>query len=358
MGHLWNRRHVMGGVMAATSLPFVARAQVRDKSTLTVAPFVEVETVSGKVRGGHARGALAFKGIPYAGSVSGANRFKAAPPVTPWTGVFDATHLGPPTLQTPGSTYGEQEPGYSEDCLVLNVWTPAADRGKRPVMVYLHGGGYSTGSAGSTSQDGGQLAATQDVVVVACNHRLGLLGFLYLGDLLGSDYSGNQGMQDIVASLAWVHDNIAQFGGDPGNVMVFGESGGGGKVGTLLGMPSAKGLYHRAGIASGAAMHRMDRAAAAETAQRLLKALDISDPRRLFDVPAQTLLELQWAGERGQGGLSVATAGWPVAPADTRRARGSAGRCCPGVSARWWMDTSCRRTRLTVRSRRWPLIFR
>lgn len=309
---------------AAAGLAFSARAESLGKSTIPSAPFIEVETASGKVRGGHARGALAFKGIPYGGSVSGTGRFKAAPPVTPWTGVFDATHLGPPTLQTPGSTYGEQEPAYSEDCLVLNVWTPAADSNKRPVMLYIHGGGYSTGSGGSTSQDGGKLAATYDVVVVSCNHRLGLLGFLYLGDKLGEDYSGNQGMQDIAMSLAWIRDNIERFGGDPGNVMVFGESGGGGKVGTLLGMPSAKGLYHKAGISSGAAMHRMSKAVAAETTERLLRALDISDARKLFDIPAQTLLELQWAGDKGQGALSLATRGWADAPDNGRRKPGFA----------------------------------
>ncbi len=330
MRHLWNRRLVLGGMTAAAGLAFSARAQTIGKSTLPSAPFVEVETASGKVRGGHARGALVFKGIPYGGSVRGAGRFKAAPPVTPWTGVYDATHLGPPTLQTPGSTYGEQEPPYSEDCLVLNVWTPAADGRKRPVMLYLHGGGYSTGSAGSTSQDGGKLAATYDVVVVACNHRLGLLGFLYLGDILGEDYTGNQGMQDIVMSLAWIRDNIERFGGDPGNVMVFGESGGGAKVGTLLGMPQAKGLYHKAGIASGAAMHRMPKAVAAETAQRLMKSLDLSNPRMLFDVPAQTLLELQWAGENGQGGLNQATPGWRNGPADSHSAPGFAEAVLPG----------------------------
>ena len=330
MRHLWNRRLVLGGMAAAGSLPFVAQAQADGTSTIPQAPFVVVETEAGRIRGGHARGAVAFKGIPYSGPVRGIGRFKAAPPVAPWARVFDATHLGPPTLQTPGSTYGEQEPAYSEDCLVLNVWTPAADSHKRPVMVYLHGGGYSTGSAGSTAQDGGKLAATYDVVVVACNHRLGLLGFLYLGEQLGEAYSGNQGMQDIVAALQWVQDNIEQFGGDADNVTVFGESGGGAKVGTLLGMPSAEGLFHKAGISSGAAMHRMRREVAAETTWRLLKALDISDARKLLEVPAQTLLELQWAGERGQGGLAQPTPGWNEAPAGNGRAPGFSEALQPG----------------------------
>ncbi|ESQ88584.1 hypothetical protein ABAC460_15405 [Asticcacaulis sp. AC460] len=325
MRHPWNRRQILGGLSLAAVLPNLACAQTVGRSTIPQAPFVEVKTTAGTVRGGTARGALAFKGIPYGGSVHGEGRFKAAPPDIPWTGVFDATKLGPPTMQTKGSVYGEQEPAYSEDCLVLNVWTPAADNKQRPVLVYLHGGGYAHGSAGSVAQDGGRMAAVHDVVVVACNHRLGLLGFLYLGEHLGEAYSGNAGMQDIVQSLAWIRDNIAAFGGDPGNVTVFGESGGGGKAGTVLGMPSAKGLFHKAGIASGAARKRTPREAAAETARRLMKALDITDARKLFDVPAQTLLELQWAGEKGQGGLAQ-----PPSPPSGRAGRGFSESLLPG----------------------------
>jgi len=314
-----HRRGLMAATAAVSLVGARAWAQPVSLSTQPAAPFFEVETASGHVRGGQARGAIAFKGIPYAGSVSGANRFKAAPAVTPWTGVFDATHLGPPTLQTPKSTYGENEPAYSEDCLVLNVWTPPGFKAgeKRPVMVYFHGGGYSTGSAGSGSQDGGRLAAVYDVVVVAPNHRLGLLGFLWLGDLLGPDYatSGNQGMLDMVASLQWVRDNIAAFGGDPGNVTILGESGGGAKVGTLMGMPAASGLFHKAGIESGAQLKRMTRATAAETARRLMKALGLADARTLIDVPAQKLLELQWAAEGGKGPLMQATPGYAAPPA-------------------------------------------
>ncbi len=296
----FTRRGVLGAGMAVSALSVMpAFAQAASTSTIPVAPFVEVETAAGRVRGGTARGALSFKGIPYGGSLSGPNRFKAPTPVVPWTGVFDATHLGAPAQQTPGSVYGEQEPAYSEDCLVLNVWTPAADGKKRPVMVYLHGGGFSTGSAGSTSQDGGRLAAVHDVVVVACNHRLGLLGYLWLGE----GYAANAGMLDIVQSLQWVRDNIAAFGGDPGNVTVFGESGGGGKVATLLAMPSAKGLYHKAGIESGAWLRRMPADRAQETARRLMKALGVSDAKALADVPVQTLLNLQWQAERGEGPL-------------------------------------------------------
>lgn len=311
------RRREMLASIAGLGLAASARADVLPTSTLITGPFVEVETAQGRLRGGHERGAVAFKGVPYAGSVSGANRFKAPPPAPTWTGVREALRLGPPAPQTPGSTYGEQEPDRSEDCLVLNLWTPAVNDGrKRPVMVYFHGGGYSTGSAGSTTQDGARLAALYDVVVVAPNHRLGLLGFLWLGDALGEDYatSGNASMFDMIASLQWVRDNIAAFGGDPDNVTIFGEFGGGAKVGTLLGMPAAKGLFHKAGIQSGAQLRRMPRATAAETTQRLMRALDLADARRLNEVPVETLLKLQWDGEAGHGPLAQATPGFRAPP--------------------------------------------
>lgn len=290
MTFITDRRGVLRLGLAASALavPWPAFAAL-SKSTIPAAPFVEVETVNGRVRGGTARGALSFKGIPYAGPLSGEGRFRAPPPVNPWTGVFDATKLGPPAIQKPNATYGEQEPAKSEDCAVLNVWTPAADGKKRPVMVYLHGGGFAHGSGGSPVQDGGRLAAVYDVVVVACNHRLGLMGYLWLGE----GYDANAGMLDIVASLKWVRDNIAAFGGDPGNVTVFGESGGGAKVATLLAMPQARGLFHKAGIESGAWMHRVSAAEARETALKVMKALDISDVRRLHEVPVETLLDLQ-----------------------------------------------------------------
>lgn len=140
----------LGGVaIAAPYLWLPAHADVPAWPTQTVRPFVEVEIASGRIRGGHSRGALAFKAIPYAGSVTGKNRFKAPPPVKPWKGVRDATRLGPPAIQGPGTTFGEHEPPQSENCLVLNVWTPKVkDGGKRPVMFYCHGGGFETGSGG------------------------------------------------------------------------------------------------------------------------------------------------------------------------------------------------------------------
>lgn len=320
MAQSFDRRSLLKAGAALAAAPYLwlpARAEEPAWPTQTVGPFIEVEIDSGRIRGGHSRGALAFKGIPYAGSVSGSNRFKEAPKVTPWAGVRDATRLGPPAMQSPGTTYGEHEPAYSEDCLVLNVWTPAvSDGGKRPVMFYCHGGGFTTGSGGQNIQDGARLAATYDVVVVASNHRLGLFGYLYLGELGGSEYttSGNQGMLDIVAALRWVRDNIAIFGGDPGNVMVFGESGGGQKTSALMTMPAAHGLFHKAGIQSGALLRGIPRDMATETARRLLAGLGLRPHEigRLAEVPAEKLIAIQLAGPGGQGPLSVPTSGYPA----------------------------------------------
>ena len=326
MAQSFDRRSLLKAGAAAVVAPHLclpARAAVPAWPTQTVGPFVEVEINSGRIRGGHSRGALAFKGIPYAGSVSGRNRFKEAPPVTPWTGVRDATRLGPPAMQGPGTTYGEREPAYSEDCLVLNVWTPAVnDGGKRPVMFYCHGGGFVTGSGGQNIQDGARLAATYDVVVVAINHRLGLFGYLYLGELGGDEYatSGIQGMLDIVAALRWVKGNIATFGGDPGNVMLFGESGGGEKTATLMAMPAAHGLFHKAGIQSGAMLTGLSKGIATETARRLLAGLGLAPHQlgRLAEVPAEKLIAMQLAGAGHQGPLSIPTrdyaAGHPNPP--------------------------------------------
>jgi para-nitrobenzyl esterase len=314
MTYAFNRRGLLQTGALAVAAPYLwlpARADEPAWATQTVAPFVEAETSNGRIRGGHSRGALAFKGIPYAGPVSGQNRFKAPPQAKPWKGVRDALLLGPPALQSPGTTYGEHEPAYSEDCLFLNVWTPAVkDGGKRPVMIYCHGGGFTTGSGGQNIQDGAHLAATYDVVVVAMNHRLGLFGFLYLGELLGEEYSGNQSLLDIATALAWVKENIAGFGGDPGNVMLFGESGGGFKTGALMAMPAAHGLFHKAGMQSGPMLRGQSRETAGETARRVLAGLGIApqDARKLAEVPAEKLLALQLAGDKGP--LSLPTPAW------------------------------------------------
>ena len=339
------RRFLKLGIAAAGSRLWLrAHADEITWHTRTVGPFIEIETALGRIRGGHSRGALAFKGIPYAGPVSGKNRFKAPPKAMGWTGVRDATVLGPPAMQGPGTTYGEHEPGCSEDCLVLNVWTPAVNDGtKRPVMFYCHGGGFTTGSGGQKIQDGAHLAAAYDVVVVACNHRLGLFGYLYLGELDAPEYatSGNQGLFDIIAALDWVRQNIAGFGGDPGNVLLFGESGGGFKTSALMAMPAAHGLFHKAGVQSGALLRGVPKEEATETTRRLMAGLGLG-PRqvhRLASVPAATLLAIQQAGSQGGGALGVPTADYrarhlrpPTGPAALRpTSPGTWGPVCDGV---------------------------
>jgi para-nitrobenzyl esterase len=243
-----------------------------------------------------------FKGVPYAGPSEGANRFKPPTPLKPWTGVRDALEYGPQAIQNrdPNAPPTAPVAPSSENCQFLNVWTPAVDGKKRAVMFYSHGGGFATGSGGwgkNPSHDGSALAHNYDVVVVTHNHRLGLMGYLYLGDILGEEYaaSGITGMLDIVAALNWVHDNIANFGGDPANVMIWGESGGGAKTSTLLAMPSAHGLFNKASIESGPGLRMVPRDAATATARALLAdlGLTIAQARELLKVPTDRLLQFQ-----------------------------------------------------------------
>ena len=271
---------------------------------------VEVKTAYGGLRGKRHGDLITFKGIPYAGAVSGRNRFKAAPPLQPWTGVRDAFTPGPPAFQPNKPSFGHDEPFPSEDCLVLNIWTPAADRRRRPVMFYNHGGGFVIGSGSTWYQDGSNLAREYDVVVVANNHRLGLLGYLFLADLAGEEYatSGNQGILDIAAALKWVHENIEAFGGDPQNVMVFGESGGGAKTSCIYALPTAKDHFNKASIESGPGVHMALRDIATETARMALAELGLSekDVPKLKEVPAQKLLEVQESlAKKSAMGLSL-----------------------------------------------------
>ena len=231
----------------------------------------------GKIRGVRTDGVNIFKGIPYAGRISGDRRFRRPAPLEPWAGVRDALQLGAPAIQSPR----RNEPPPAEDCLFLNVWTPANDNKKRPVMFYNHGGGFVIGSGGSPGQDGSNLARNFDVVVVETNHRLGLLGFLYLDEIAGSDYagSGNMGILDITEGLKWVNKNIAEFGGDPNNVMIFGESGGGAKTSCLYAMPEAAPYFNKASIESGPGVRMTARETAAETTAKVLKELNIAAER-------------------------------------------------------------------------------
>src|SRR4051812_329107 len=286
--------------MALACAPAIAQSQDEPR-------YIEVETTGGRIRGAASNGLMTFKGIPYAGSVSGPDRFKAAPPLKPWTGVRDALQPGAPSIQ-PGQR--RNEPPAAEDCLFLNVWTPVADGRKRPVMFYSHGGGFTTGSGGAGYQDGGSLARTWDVVVVATNHRLGLMGYLYLGELGGEEYatSGNQGLLDICDGLKWVQRNIENFGGDPATVMIFGESGGGAKTSCLYAMAAAAPYFNKASIESGPGIRMMPRDAAAETTLMTLKQLGIEtrDWRKLLEVPADKLLETQnGLGRTGGGPLGM-----------------------------------------------------
>ncbi|MDO6414720.1 carboxylesterase family protein [Sphingomonas sp. BIUV-7] len=280
----WSRRTILGGAAALGWGALASKAFAKDANPV-------VMTAQGRLRGMIERGAQAFRGVPYGGSVSGPDRrFRAPPPPPAWTGVRDATQYGAPAIQAGGFP---GEPAAAEDCLFLNIWTPAADGARRPVMFYSHGGGFTVGSGNRPSQNGANLARLYDVVVVESNHRLGVMGYLYLGQLLGPEYQGNQGLLDLVAALTWVNENIAAFGGDPHNVMIFGESGGGGKTAALYAMPAAAPLFHKASIESPVGPGDRAPEEATEIAREAMRALGLTDPRKLLELPAEQLLRFQ-----------------------------------------------------------------
>ena len=248
-----------------------------------------VSTTSGLVKGIDQEGTMAWLGIPYAK----VERFMPPLPVEKWQGVRVCDHWGPQAMQQTNREMSEAEMSEKNSC-VLNVWS-TDKKGKKPVMVWLHGGGFDSGTS---AWDPGMALAKKDVVVVSVNHRLNILGFLDLSTC-GEAYrqSGNVGMLDVVAALEWVRDNIKKFGGDPKNVTIFGESGGGGKVGTLLCMPSAKGLFHKAIIMSGTILNVNTKAMTEELGEAVLKELGIEkkDVDKIKDVPYK---ELYAAGQR------------------------------------------------------------
>ena len=293
-----NRRQFVTRMSLATAASVVLPKYVYSSVSRQAEEYVTAEIRHGKIRGIRSDGVNIFRGIPYAGRISGDRRFRRPAPLEPWAGVRDALQLGAPAIQPPNQTYGIDEPKPAEDCLFLNVWTPANDSKKRPVMFYNHGGGFSTGSGGSVAQDGANLAHNFDVVVVETNHRLGIMGYLYLDEIAGSDYagSGNMGMLDIVTGLDWVNKNIASFGGDPSNVMIFGESGGGAKTSCLYAMPAATSFFNKASIESGPGVRMTPRETAAQTTAMVLKELNIDAKgwKKLLDVPVADLLSLQY----------------------------------------------------------------
>jgi para-nitrobenzyl esterase len=271
-----------------------------------------VETATGKLRGRTQGKSHSFKGIPYGAPTDLSGRFLPPAKPQPWSGLRDAFEFGPASPQIPSNLIPEAmalqpktDASGTEDCLHLNVWTPGTGRGKRPVMVWLHGGGFSAGSSNWPLYDGANLAAKQDVVVVTVTHRLNVFGYLYLADLGGEKFAqaSNIGMLDIVRALEWVRDNIFVFGGDPGNVTVFGQSGGGGKVSALLGMPVAKGLFHRAVAQSGSLIKGVPRDRATEGGHALMAALSLKPGRldELQTLPAAKLLQ----GMRAARGLQL-----------------------------------------------------
>jgi para-nitrobenzyl esterase len=307
-----NRRHFLGMSFAAGALA----------SSMGIARggeiFPVVDTAQGKLRGMMSGGIAVFKGVRYGAPTSGRNRFMPPQPVEKWAGVRDALHYSDVAPQVPADrrfAYADlimldlQPGGPGEDLLAVNLWTPSLSAtAKKPVIVVLHGGGFYGGSGNSTGMDGEQMARFTDSVVISVTHRLGAFGFLHLAEQGGADFgsSGTVGMQDIVAALAWVQENVAMFGGDPSRVLVFGQSGGGAKTSTLMAMPAAKGLFHRAGVMSGSALRMMPAEMASANAARLIRALEIhpKDIRKLQDIPYQQLLETQAkleAADRARG---------------------------------------------------------
>lgn len=270
---------------AAASLVLPAAALAGGATHTVVA-----QTRAGPVRGSVEHGVRAFRGVRY-GSDTATRRFLPPLPPAPWSSVQDASNYAPSCPQR-----GALREAASEDCLFLNVWTPALrDGGARPVLFYVHGGAYDEGSGSSPLYDGARLCRRGDVVVVTVNHRLNAFGYLYLGRLAGPQYadSGNAGMLDLVLALNWIRDNIAEFGGDSRRVMLFGQSGGGAKIATLMAMPAAQGLFHRAATLSGEQITASGPLHATRRAQAFLAALQVPDSEavRIAALPTGRLVQ-------------------------------------------------------------------
>lgn len=283
--------------VTATAKPATAGSIVASDSAAIA------KTTCGRVRGFIHREIFVFRGIPYGAPTSGAGRFLAPAKPASWTGVRSALAWGFASPQIPAEHWDKDEVAFvyewnpgaqGEDCLRLNIWTPGLDNCKRAVMVWLHGGGFSVGSGNEMNVYDGENLARHDVVIVSLNHRLGAVGFLDLSSLGGEKFaaSGNAGLLDIIAALEWVRDNIAHFGGDPANVTIFGQSGGGGKVNALLAMPKAKGLFHKAIVQSGSMRRMLTPGFSAKLAEAVLKEAGASKTRLkdLQDMPFSRLV--------------------------------------------------------------------
>jgi len=332
-----NAATLAGSAAAASFAPGVAEAEAEPGGTRTqpsaTRPLIVAsdknaiaDTVTGKVRGYTRNGIQTFKGIPYAATTEGAGRFAPPAKAKPWTGLRSSMQYGPVSPQPERTGWQNDETAFlfnwndgiqGEDCLRLNIWTPALRDGrKRPVMVWLHGGGFVAGNGQEhPGYDGENLSRRGDVVVVSLNHRLGVVGYLNLAEY-GEQYasSANVGNLDIVAALEWVRDNIAGFGGDPGNVTIFGQSGGGGKVGALMAMPGAVGLFHRAIIQSGSSLRQATPDRSGKLAAAVLEELGVgrSNRQKLHDVSYQQLVA---AGAAALRKLQQANPAPPLSPA-------------------------------------------
>ena len=271
-------------------------------------PAPVVKTTNGLLQGQPEKESYAFLGVHYGADTSGKNRFLPPQPVKPWSGIKVANTMGDRCPQIEIKLPQEMkdflsfsDDPISEDCLVMNVWTPSVkDHGKRPVMFWIHGGGFFLGSGNDKYYNGANLAHRQDVVVVTVNHRLNAFGYLALGPEAGPAYAESNlaGMMDIVQALKWVKANITQFGGDPNNVTIFGQSGGGSKVSTLTAMPAAHGLFHKAIIESGAAVSLSTTQAALATRDTLYKNLKVTPQEALATLQAMPMKDLIVAGAR------------------------------------------------------------